>query len=201
MMVACSWLITTQQVFVNGTAVMKTIKIFLVLLIALSLLSCNSRISQEKLGRLVFNHLKNNNHDGYLKLSLRAEDLGHIIDSLKKSETFTRYDETKKQRVINISNNLEAVVLKQRSKLKDNFHSIYKRGLQKGIVWAKAKFINIRVGMEQSIYNLAKHKSQHIYIVFKYKKKKYTLRLSHAAETKRGWIIFDYIFWDKYETK
>lgn len=178
---------------------MKTKKIFLLLLVTLSLASCNSSISQEKLGRQVFNHLKNNNYNGYLKLNLHAEDLGQIIDSLKKSDTFAHYGQAKKQRVINISNNLDAVVLKQQSRLKDNFHSIYNRGLQKGIVWSKARFVKIRVGMEQSIYNLDEYKSQHIYIIFKHKKKKYTLRLSHAAQVKRGWIIFDYIFWDKYE--
>ncbi len=169
----------------------------IVLLTVALLASCGKNSSQEGLAHVAFNYLKNNNFKGYAKYLLTKEDALAVLDELEQSQSFKDYPQRKKQHYFDTRKNMDKRISQLHQKLEKNFRDIVAEGIKKGVQWRKSKFVKIKLGAEDRVYDLEAVPSQHIYIVFKQGKKEYMLRLSNNIKTRRGWVIVDGLNWEE----
>ncbi len=169
----------------------------LLVLTLLLLTSCGKNATQEGLAHVAFNYLKNNNFKGYSKYLLTTDETLDVLNELEHSKLFKSYSKQKKQRYFTVRQNIKSHVSRLHKKLEKNFRNILAEGIKKGVDWKKTKFVKIKIGPEDQVYDLGSVPSQHIYIVFKQGKKEYMLRLSNNIKTRRGWVIVDGLNWEE----
>ena len=168
----------------------------LLAVLALLIVGCGKTATQEGLASVVFKSLKYNDFETYSKYIVTDKEAMSLLKTLEKSGQYKAYSLKHKAHFQKIKKSLVALLSKQRKNLEKNFYAVFDQGARHGITWSQAKFVEARIARPEKVFDLDTLKQQNIYIIFKFKNKQYTLRISNNIKVKRGWVIVDGLAWD-----
>ncbi len=152
----------------------------------------------DDLAKTVFESLKNNTTEDYLKCFFLADDIKRLYGQMESSAKSKEEKESVKKFLD--SNDIDKrsvhVAKWYADEAKKEFNKIRQRAKTLKIDWEKTKFLKAEYKIGKAIhYGIKKEMTGITTIIFSHEDKKYRIELLDCIKIRRGWIIENILKW------